>query len=88
MIDKYEERGRLLAEKEFKRLLVNGGGSKSRVGTSQGGHTKSHLITSGEGQIKEAQTGPQGTIDQEYLNFEVEELEIETDIANKMRLPG
>ena len=54
LINKYEERGRQLAEQEFKRLLKrdrsqSGGSLKSK------GVRRNKMITSGEGMIKESE---------------------------------
>ena len=83
LIGKYEERGRQKAEQEFKRVLSN----SQKLGRSMSGlrgprNEKSQFIHSGEGQIKQALC----TIDQEYMQFENNELGLESEIINKMRL--
>ena len=54
LIDKYQERGRQIAEKEFKRLLINRPSQAASRSNTAKTRTKNYLITSGEGQIKES----------------------------------
>ena len=54
LIGKYEERGRQLAEQEFKRLLAK---QKSVRSSGSAGDGKSHIILSGEAYVKQPNGG-------------------------------